>query len=223
MIVAGLTGNYGMGKSTVLKMFGELGAVTLNSDALVGELLQEPKVINEIIEAVGQDIVTGNSINKKMLADIVFASPSLRISLENILHPRVFKKIDEKISELSLSGSNVVVIIEVPLLYERGYQNRFDKTITVYTTEEAALQNLFKIGISEESARQRLKNQFPIEMKISKSDYSVDNGQGFDFTKEQVANIYLDLDSLAKGRTGAPWKSTFPGYPGMPGSVHGNN
>lgn len=198
MIVAGLTGNYGMGKSTVLKMFEELGAVIFNTDTIVGDLLKEPEVINEIIEAFGKDVLIDNSINKKMLADIIFASPALRISLENILHPRVFKKIDEKTAELSPAGSDALVVIEVPLLFERGYQNRFDRTITVYTSEEAALRNLLDIGISAESALQRMKSQFPIEMKISKSDYSIDNGLGLDFTREQVANIYRELSSLAK-------------------------
>src|SRR5208283_3932837 len=156
MIVAGLTGNYGMGKSTVSRMFGELGAVTIDTDAIVSGLLKEAEVINEIKKALGQDIAEDNSINKKMLADIVFESPSLRISLEDILHPLVFSRIDEKLSELSRTCSEAVVVIEVPLLYERSYQNRFDRTITVYTTYETAVQNLLRKGVPEETALKRL-------------------------------------------------------------------
>src|SRR5208337_3456273 len=125
MIVAGLTGNYGMGKTTVSKMFGELGAVTIDTDAIVSGLLEDPEVIKKIANAIGEDVVQDNSIDRKILADIVFDSPPLRISLEDILHPRVFKKIDGMLSELSRTCSEAVVIIEVPLLYERGYQNRF--------------------------------------------------------------------------------------------------
>src|SRR5208337_357208 len=151
MIVVGLTGNYGMGKSTVANMFGELGAVTIDTDVIVGELLKDPEVINEIKKAIGEDIVQDNSINKKMLADIVFESPSLRISLEDILHPRVFNKIDEKLSELTRTCSEAVVVIEAPLLYERSYQNRFDRIITVFTSYETAMQNLLRKGVPEAS------------------------------------------------------------------------
>ncbi len=210
MIVVGLTGNYGMGKSTVSNMFGELGAVTIDADVIVGELLKEPEVINEIKKAIGDDIAEGNSINKKMLADIVFESPSLRISLEDILHPRVFDKIDKKLSELSRTCSNAVVVIETPLLYERSYQNRFDRIITVYTSHETAVQNLLKKGVPEESILKRLNSQFPIEMKISRADYRIDNSDGLDATRDQVAYIYRELAALAKGGS-------------VSGNLHGHN
>jgi len=210
MIVVGLTGNYGMGKSTVSNMFGELGAVIIDTDVIVGRLLKDPEVIEEIKKAIGDDIAEDNSINKKMLADIVFESPSLRISLEDIIHPRVFNKINEKLSELSLTCSEAVVVIETPLLYERSYQNRFDRTITVYTSNETAIQNLLKKGVPEESALKRLKNQFPIEMKISRADYRIDNNNGLDSTRDQVAYIYRELAALAKGGS-------------LSGNLHGNN
>ncbi len=210
MMVVGLTGNYGMGKSTVANMFRELGAVTIDTDVIVGELLEDPEVINEIKKAIGEDIVEGNSVNRKMLADIVFESPSLRISLEDILHPRVFNKIDRKLSELPLTCGEAVVVIEVPLLYERSYQNRFDRTITVYTSHETAVQNLLRKGVPEESALKRLKNQFPIEMKIARADYRIDNSNGLDATRDQVAYIYRELAALAKGGS-------------LSGNLHGNN
>lgn len=212
MIVAGLTGNYGMGKSTVSKMFRDLGAVTMDTDVIVGELLGDPEVIDEIKKAIGDDIVRDNVVDKKMLADIIFQDPSLRISLEDILHPRVFDKIDKKLSEVSLSDSSAVVIIEVPLLFERSYQNRFDRIITVHTSGEKALQHLLGKGISEAEAQKRLKSQFPIEMKISRADYRIDNSGTRDNTREQVSEIYQELTSLARTVVR-----------GMQGNIHGNN
>lgn len=212
MIVVGLTGNYGMGKSTVSRMFRELGAVTLDTDVIVSELLKEPEVIDEIRNAIGEDVISNNIVNKKMLADIIFESPSLRISLEDILHPRVFKKIDKRLSEVSLLDSDAVIIIEVPLLFERSYQNRFDRIITVYTSGETTLQHLLKKGITEVNALIRLKSQFPIEMKINRADYRIDNSGGLDCTREQVANIYGELAALARS-----------GIRGVSGNIHGNN
>lgn len=191
MIIAGLTGNYGMGKSTVAMMFKQLGAIVINTDEIVKELLNEPTVINDIKNTFGEDIADGSVINKKMLANVVFEHPHLRISLENILHPRVFEKIDEAIAKIT--DDSTIVIIEAPVIFERGYQNRFDKIITVYTLEEIAIKRLKEKGISEEDARKRLKSQFPIEMKISKSDFAIDNSMDLENTRRQVIEIYNRL------------------------------
>lgn len=191
MIIIGLTGNYGMGKSTVARMFGDLGAVVIDTDDIVRELLKDSAVIYEIKKAFGEDIIQKTGINKKLLAEIVFEYPHIRISLENILHPRVFKKIDEEIAKIT--DTSAIVIIEAPLIFERGYQNRFDKIITVYALEEIAIKRLKEKGISEDDARKRLKSQFPIEMKISKSDFAIDNSRDIENTRRQVEEIYSRL------------------------------
>ncbi|MEW6740242.1 MAG: dephospho-CoA kinase [Nitrospirota bacterium] len=198
MIIIGLTGNYGMGKSTVARMFGDLGAIVIHTDDIVRELLKDITVIYEIKKAFGEDIIQQSAIsgqpseiNKRMLAEIVFEHPHLRISLENILHPRVFKKVDEEIAKITDSAA--IVIVEAPVIFERGYQNRFDKIITVYASEEIAINRLKEKGISEEDARKRLKSQFPIEMKISKSDFAIDNSRDLENTRRQVEEIYSRL------------------------------
>lgn len=191
MIIIGLTGNYGMGKSTVAKMFRELGAIVIDADNIVHQLLSDHTVIYEIKKAFGEDVVQDKQINKKLLAEIVFEHPHLRISLENILHPRVFKKIDEEIAKIT--DPSAIVIIEAPVIFERGYQNRFDKIITVYTSEDIAIQRLKRKGISEENIRKRLKSQFPIEMKIKISDFTIDNSGNIEDTKRQVEEICSKL------------------------------
>ncbi len=190
MIVVGLTGNHGMGKSTVARMFREFGAVTIDTDDIVRELLKDSAVIYEIKKAFGEDIVKGNEINKKLLAEIVFEHPHMRIFLENILHPRVFDKIDKELKKLP---EDSIVIVEAPVIFERGYQNRFHRIITVFTDEDAAVSRLKEKGIQEEDARKRLKSQFPVEMKISKSDYAVDNSKDLESTRKQVEEIYTRL------------------------------
>ena len=196
MLVVGLTGNYGMGKSRVALMFKEAGAVTIDTDAVVRELLGEPAVIDEIKGVFGEDIAQENLINKERLADLVFQHPHLRVSLEDILHPEVFKRIDEELAMLSNNTSAavpIVVIIEAPLIFERGYQDRFDKIITVFTSEEVAISRLKKKGIGEGDVRRRIESQLPIGVKITRSDFTIDNNGDLENTKRQVEAIYQTL------------------------------
>ncbi|MDX9714175.1 MAG: dephospho-CoA kinase [Dissulfurispiraceae bacterium] len=196
MVITGLTGNYGMGKSTVSRMFADLGAKIINTDEIVRELLLQPGVINQISETFGPESVTDGAVNKKELADAVFKFPHLRISLENILHPLVFENVDMQKKGISESDPAAVVVIEAPVIFERGYQNRFDVIITVFTTEDVAIKRLVAKGVSEQEARSRFFSQMPIKEKILKSDFSIDNSSSLDVTKKQVQDIYLRLLSL---------------------------
>lgn len=199
MIVVGLTGNYGMGKSTVATMFRELGAMTIDTDEIVRDLLDEPVIIREIRKTFGDDVIHGNAIDKKRLADTVFQQPHLRISLEDILHPEVFKRVGAEISRISPAQAPSVVVVQAPVLIERGYQNRFDKIITVFTPEEVAVQRLREKGVSEEAARERLRSQLPVEMKIRGSDFSIDNGEDLEHTRRQVEAVYQKLRWVERG------------------------
>ncbi|MCL0036848.1 dephospho-CoA kinase, partial [Thermodesulfovibrionales bacterium] len=183
-------------KSRVALMFKEAGSVTIDTDAVVRKLLGEPAVIDEIKGVFGEDIAQENLINKERLADLVFQHPHLRVSLEDILHPEVFKRIDEELAMLSNNTSAavpIVVIIEAPLIFERGYQDRFDKIITVFTSEEVAISRLKKKGIGEGDVRRRIESQLPIGVKITRSDFTIDNNGDLENTKRQVEAIYQTL------------------------------
>lgn len=202
MIKVGLTGNFGMGKSTVAEIFRSIGAHVINTDKIVEELLKEASVIDEIKRLFGEEVITDGKINKQYIAQIVFDNPLMRIYLENILHPKVFEKVDEIIKNIPDKGEPKIVVIEAPVIFERGYQNRFDVIITVYTPEEVAIERLQKKGISKEEAVKRLKAQFPIEMKKSKSDYVIDNSGSIEETKAQVEEIFQKLMAMERRYAG---------------------
>jgi dephospho-CoA kinase len=192
MIVVGLTGNYGSGKSTVAGMFGDLGAKTLDADDIVRQLFVEPDVIKEIIEAFGEEAVSGGVVDKKWLAEWVFRDSHARITLEDILHSRVFRRISEEISQLSPDG-DLIVIVEASVIFERGHQGRFDRIITVFTSVETALKRLKAKGVSEEDSIKRLAIQLPVEIKMRGSDFIIDNDKGIENTREQVRMLYQTL------------------------------
>ena len=192
MFLVGLTGNYGMGKSTVLPMFRKFGVITVDADKIVESLLEEKSVLGKIRELLGERVFDKNgSLIKKEITSLIFKNNALRHSLEDILHPLVFERVKDFLEKMN--GKHKVVMIEVPLLFERGYEDRFERTITVHTKEEIALNRLEKDGVNREEAILRLKAQLPIEEKIKRADYVIDNNGTSKETMEQVEIIYNKL------------------------------
>lgn len=189
MLMAALTGNFGMGKSYVLSLFRELGAVTLESDRIVGMLLKERGVIQNVTEILGDDVVTPEgSLDKKAVARKIFHDREMKDKLEALLHPLVFEKVRDFTKKIKNKDS--LVIVEVPLLFEGDYQAGFEKVITVCTSDETALKRLAMVGVSESDALARLRNQFPISEKKVRADYVIDNSGSKEQTKKQVEDVY---------------------------------
>ncbi len=195
MIIVGLTGNYGMGKSTVLRMFRELGALTMDADQIVDALLKEEPVLAKIKEAFGEQVFTvSGSLDRARLASIVFKDADMRKLLEGIIHPLVFERIEQFLSKVDKKGPvNKVVVIEIPLMFESGRLDRFHKTITVYAERDVALRRLADKGVGREEAESRLATQMNIDEKIRRSDFVVDNSGGPEKTRAQVNDIYQRL------------------------------
>jgi dephospho-CoA kinase len=192
MLLVALTGNYGMGKSTVLSLFRKLGVSTLDTDSIVESLFKKKNILGKIRQLLGEKVFNENgSLNKRKVADIIFKSASLRRSLEDILHPFVFDKIKSFIDKMDVRDK--ILIIAVPLVYERGYENRFDRIIVVHTREEIAISRLGKKGVPRRNALLRLKAQLPIGEKKKKADFLIDNNSVIEETMMQVKMIYKNL------------------------------
>jgi dephospho-CoA kinase len=189
VLLVGLTGNFGMGKSAVLSVFQKLGALTIDTDKIVASLLAEKDVLGKIRDILGDNVFyKDGSLNKREVAEIIFRDEALRRSIEDILHPLVFGKIDLFLE--NNIGASKVAIIEVPLLFEKGYDGRFDMTVTVYCHEETALDRLGKEGISREDALLRLRSQLPVVEKIRRSHFAIDNNGSIAETQRQAEKIY---------------------------------
>lgn len=187
MPVVALTGNYGMGKSTVAGLFKEIGAVTFDLDDVVDELLREESVIEGIKGFLGNGILTEKGIDRAEVARIVFSDNDKRESLERLLHPIVMERMRDFLRK---TDKRRVIIVEIPLLFEKGFESEFDRVITVYTDIETALRRLEDKGIRRDEALRRLQAQMPIDEKIRRSDFVIDNGGSIDETKKQVFEIY---------------------------------
>jgi dephospho-CoA kinase len=192
MLLVGLTGNYGMGKSTILSMFKKFGAITLDADSIVRILLTEKDILEKIRGLLGDKVFYKNgSLNKDVVAKLIFNNNKLRHNIEDILHPIVFERINDFLDKIH--EQDKVIVIEIPLLYERGYEDRFDRTITVHTKENIALDRIEKEGIDRKDALLRLKSQLPVEEKVKRSDFIIDNNGTIEDTMAQVEMIYRKL------------------------------
>jgi len=187
-----------MGKSTVLHIFAKLGAITWDSDEIVRTLLEEEDVLKRIRRLLGSGVFyKSGRLNKKKVARAIFENDALRRSLEDIIHPLVFQEV-HTLAE-GLKGTDKIVVVEVPLLFERGYEKRFDRTITVCTDEKVALYRLGKRGIRNQEAMVRLKSQLPIKEKMQRADFVIDNNGTFQETTDQVRSIYEKLSEAGNG------------------------
>ena len=192
MLLVALTGNYGMGKSTVLSLFRKFGVSTLDADKIVESLLRKKEILKKIRHLMGDTVFNKNgSLDKKLVAEVIFKKAPLRRSIEDLLHPFVFKKIKDFVEKMN--ANDKILIIAAPLVYERGYENRFDRTIVVNTTEETALTRLDMKGVPKKDALLRLKAQLPITEKIKRADFLIDNNGTLNETKIQVQNLYKKL------------------------------
>jgi len=198
MIIVGLTGSVGTGKSTVANLFKELGAYVIDWDELAREVTRPHlKAWKEIVEYFGKGILNEDlTINRQKLADIVFSNKEKVAKLDQIVHPEVFKE-DERITdEIKSLDPDALVIKDIPLLFELTRPVYVDKIVVVSASEQTQLRRLEEKVITREDARNRIKSQLPLEEKIKSADFVINNDGPLEETKKQVEEIY---SSLRKG------------------------
>jgi dephospho-CoA kinase len=157
MLIVGLTGGIGAGKSTVANMFAQLGALTIDADQLARQAIEKGSPgFDEVVSAFGVEILNDGEIDRQRLGTIVFKDAAKRKQLEAIVHPRVQEALANKIKSLSPGD---ILVYEIPLLVETGSAKKFDYVITVESDIENRLDRLFERGLEEDEAQRRIDAQ----------------------------------------------------------------
>jgi|YelNatPaOPRAMG01_1025707.scaffolds.fasta_scaffold06018_1 dephospho-CoA kinase len=193
MLHIGLTGGIGSGKSTVARIFGEFGAVLLDADQLVRDLLRPGGEAAAAVGAAFGPAVLGadGSVDRKALAALVFSDEPARRRLEAILHPRILARRRELLDEiLGRRGEQTVVITEAALIFEAGTRGEFDEVVLVTAPEGLRLERLKAAGWDPEEARRRMGAQWPDSRKAPLADYVVDNGGSPAATRAQAERLW---------------------------------
>jgi len=185
LIVVGLTGSLGSGKSTVLKMFKKKGAFTLDADKMVHDLLMKNKVVKkQIHQQFGSKAMSQGRVNTRYLASLIFMSPYKRKKLERILHPLVRKRIYDELKQ----RKGRVAVCDVPLLFESGWQDKFDTVIVVTASKKERLRRLRKRGMTKKDILARFRAQWPLTKKINMADTIIHNNGSLSQTEAQVSS-----------------------------------
>jgi dephospho-CoA kinase len=205
MLKIGLTGGVACGKSTVAKMFADLGAQVVDADSIAHDLYRPGQdVYQELVKRFGREIVKPNGeIDRAKLAAAAFDGGRVE-ELNKIVHPAVIRQQDRWIRELAARDPYAVAVVEAALIFEACVTDRFDK-IMVVSCKPAQKVTRFaeRTGRNEADARadvdRRTKAQIPDDEKARRADFVIDNSGSLEETRHQVERIYAELKVLASG------------------------
>ena len=198
MLLVGLTGGIGSGKSTVAHLLERRGAVVFDADALARETVEPGTPGHDaVVERFGANVLLpGGELDREALASIVFADPAARRDLEAIVHPEVRRLFAEGCEEYR--DTDRVVVFSAPLLVETGMHTAFDVLVLVSTPVETQIERLLRDrAMSEEQVRARIDAQAPLEEKAALADVIVDNEGTLEDLDAQVDSLWDELRTRA--------------------------
>ncbi|NBB49989.1 dephospho-CoA kinase [Rhizobium sp. CRIBSB] len=198
MIVIGLTGSIGMGKSTTSGLFAEQGIPVNDADQLVHDLYRGQAVAP--IQAVFPEVIVKGVVDRQRLSENLAKNPANFKRLESIVHPLVRACEADFLARHHKRGEPIVVL-DIPLLFETGAEARVDKVVVVSCAEQVQRQRVMaRPGMTKEKLDLILSRQVPDADKRARADYVIDTGQGIDMAREQVKTILEELRAkLARG------------------------
>ncbi len=197
MLLVGLTGGIGSGKTTVAAMLAARGAVVVDADELARRAIDSGTPGHDmVVIEFGPDVVgPDGALDRQALAARVFADPQARARLEAIVHPEVARLIHEAVDPYR--ETDRVVVLDVPLLFETGMQSMCDVVVVVTSTVEQQVGRLVAArGMAEEEIRARIGAQMPLEQKARRADLVVPNQGSRADLDRQVDRLWMELVEL---------------------------
>jgi dephospho-CoA kinase len=185
-VTIAVTGPFASGKSTFVRLLGELGAETVSADEIVHDLLADDRTtISRVLERFGDDVRGERGVNRRALGRKVFGDPEALRDLEDILHPLVRRETQRRIA-VSEAG---LFVAEVPLLFEGGSGADYDYTVAVVVPEERRRAWAAERGVDEAALMAIEARQLPQEEKARRADIVVQNDGDVDKLKKQAEEL----------------------------------
>jgi dephospho-CoA kinase len=203
MLLVGLTGGIGSGKSTVARMLEARGAIVFDADVLAREAVEPGTPGHDaVVERFGPNVLLpGGALDREAVASIVFADPAARRDLEAIVHPEVRRLFAEGCERYK--DTDAVVVFSAPLLVETGMHTAFDVLVVVSASIERQVERLLRSrAMSETAIRARIDAQLPLEDKAAVADVIVDNEGAIEDLEGQVDLVWMQLRERSLAKTG---------------------
>ena len=192
VLVVGLTGGISSGKSTVTSWFLEKGIIVLDADQIVRQL-QRPgsSLLNELAHAFGPTVLNEKGeLVREVLGSIIFHDKVAKQKLNNMIHPLVKQKLIEGIEKAKVVGEQLV-ILDIPLLFESGFESLVDETLVIYVSHENQVKRLMKRDkIDESYALAKINSQMLLEEKRQRADYVLDNNASMKELRTQFEQMF---------------------------------
>jgi dephospho-CoA kinase len=198
MIILGLTGSIGMGKSTTAKLFAEAGVPVYDADATVHRLYEGEAA--PALEAAFPGTTVGGKVDRNKLSARVVHDPAAMKQLEGIVHPMLGASRQKFLREAEQSGAPVAVV-DVPLLYETGGEKRVDAVVVVTTSPEIQRQRILaRHNMTGEKLDAILARQLPDPEKRKRADFVVDTSHGLDPVRARIRDILAQAAKMPQRR-----------------------
>lgn len=187
--IVGLTGGIASGKSTISNYFKEKQIPVIDADRIAHEVMKagEPTV-EEIRQAFGNEVIQEDGeINRDKLGAIVFESDEKRDTLNRIVHQEIRKRIKEQRDQL-IEEQHPLIVLDIPLLFEAGYEEEMDEVLLVYVDQETQIDRLLTrdAHLTRQDALNRIQSQMPLEEKVKRADTRISNEGTVEETIQQV-------------------------------------
>lgn len=190
-LVVGITGGFGTGKSTAAGLLRKEGFLVLDADRIAHETLQSTNPVFEKIREKFPDAFVDGFLERRKLAEIVFKKPARLKQLEKLIHPYVLKRFLIEIKKTKKKW----IALEIPLLFEAGFQKLCDRVVTVFAGTQDADARLLSQGWTHIEIKRRRAEQWPIQKKMAKSDFVINNSGSKAETRKQVLALLEQLVS----------------------------
>ena len=195
MLLVGLTGSIGMGKSETAKMFARLGVPVYDADAAVHAIYEKGGAAVEPLRAEFPDAIVDDAVDRARLSKLVLDDKDALKKLEGIVHPLVGQTQLHFLKDAQASGAKIAVL-DIPLLYETGGETRVDAVVVVSAPADVQRARVLeRPGMTAEKFEQILAKQVPDADKRARADFVVETDKGLEHAFEQVKRITEDLQS----------------------------
>lgn len=203
MLRVALTGSIATGKSRAAAAFQQCGARSIDADSLSRAVVQPGQAgLQRVVRHFGPGVLLPDgNLDRAALAALVFSDPDQRRMLDRLLHPLIMDLVDEQLRAIACDDADAIVVVEVPLLIEGGFQDRFDVVVLVVASRSVQKARLMaRNGLDAHAAELRLRSQMDVDAKRVFADFVIENdGSPADMQRE-VAGVYRLLQDRTAGR-----------------------